>query len=154
MTALITADLVDLDLPSDDRRTAVRSLAERLASAGRVTDVDRFLADIEAREAQMPTGLEGGIGIPHCRSTAVTAPSLAFGRSTSGVDFGAEDGPARLVFMIAAPEGGSTDHMTVLAALARRLVRQAFKDELLGADDPMHVADYIQQSVAEGGVTA
>ena len=145
---LITADLVDLDLPSDGRREAVRALAERLVKAGRVTDIDRFLADIEAREAQMPTGLEGGIGIPHCRSAAVTVPSLAFGRSTTGVDFGAEDGPARLIFMIAAPEGGNTDHMTVLAALARRLVRKAFKNELLEATDAGHVADYVQKEVA------
>lgn len=145
--SLITADLVDLDLPSTDRRTAVRSLAERLVAAGRVTDVEQFLADIEAREAQMPTGLEGGIGIPHCRSAAVTAPTLAFGRSASGVDFGAEDGPADLIFMIAAPEGGDTDHMTVLAALARRLVRKAFKDELRNATDPAAVAGYVQQEV-------
>ena len=119
----------------------------RLRDAGRVTDLDTFLADIEAREAQMPTGLEGGIGIPHCRSAAVTEPSLAFGRSAGGVDFGAEDGPATLIFMIAAPEGGSTDHMTVLAALARRLVRASFKNELLGATDPAAVASFIQQEV-------
>ncbi|MBC3194778.1 PTS sugar transporter subunit IIA [Pseudonocardia sp. C8] len=147
MTALITADLVDLDVPSADRKAAVTALAQRLVDAGRVTDLDQFLADIEAREAQMPTGLEGGIGIPHCRSAAVTEPSLAFGRSSSGVDFGAEDGPANLIFMIAAPEGGSTDHMTVLAALARRLVRASFKNELLGATDPAAVATFIQQEV-------
>jgi fructose PTS system EIIA component len=147
MTALITADLVDLDVASANRTATVASLAGRLRDAGRVTDLEQFLADIEAREAQMPTGLEGGIGIPHCRSTAVTAPSLAFGRSTSGVDFGAEDGPANLIFMIAAPEGGDTDHMTVLAALARRLVRASFKNELLGATDAAAVAAYIQQEV-------
>ncbi|MBP2371854.1 PTS sugar transporter subunit IIA [Pseudonocardia parietis] len=147
MTALITADLVDLDVPSADRKATVAALAGRLVDAGRVTDLDRFLADIEAREAQMPTGLEGGIGIPHCRSTAVTEPSLAFGRSSTGVDFGAEDGHANLIFMIAAPEGGSTDHMTVLAALARRLVRASFKHELLGATDPAAVASFIQQEV-------
>ncbi|GAA4535480.1 fructose PTS transporter subunit IIA [Pseudonocardia xishanensis] len=144
---LITADLVDLDLPSTSRQAAVQALAERLAKAGRVTDLAQFLADIEAREQQMPTGLEGGIGIPHCRSAAVTVPSLAFGRSTTGVDFGAEDGPATLVFMIAAPEGGNTDHMTVLAALARRLVRKAFKQELHDATDAAAVADYIQKEV-------
>ncbi len=147
MTALITADLVDLDVPSSDRTAAVAALAERLRAAGRVTDLDRFLADIEAREAQMPTGLEGGIGIPHCRSAAVTEPSLAFGRSSSGVDFGAEDGPANLIFMIAAPEGGDTDHMTVLAALARRLVRASFKNELLVATDAASVATFIAQEV-------
>ncbi|MEQ3552026.1 fructose PTS transporter subunit IIA [Pseudonocardia nematodicida] len=147
MTALITADLVDLDVPSGDRKSTVAALAQRLVDAGRVTDLDTFLADIEARESQMPTGLEGGIGIPHCRSAAVTEPSLAFGRSSSGVDFGAEDGPADLVFMIAAPEGGNTDHMTVLAALARRLVRKSFTGELRGATDPAAVASFIQQEV-------
>ena len=62
-TELITQDLVELDLTSTDRRQVVRSLAERLHAAGRVTDVERFLADVEAREQQMATGLEGGIGI-------------------------------------------------------------------------------------------
>ncbi|MEV0055102.1 fructose PTS transporter subunit IIA [Saccharopolyspora shandongensis] len=147
-TELITSDLVELDLAGTDRRTVVRDLAERLVAAGRVTDLDRFLADIEAREQQMPTGLEGGIGIPHCRSSAVTAPTLAFGRSTNGVDFGAEDGPAKLIFLIAAPEGGGADHMTVLAALARRLVRAEFKQTLLDATDAAELAKYVREEVA------
>ncbi|PVZ07896.1 PTS sugar transporter subunit IIA [Actinomycetospora cinnamomea] len=147
-TALITVDLVDLDLPAADRATVVRALAQRLVAAGRVTDLDQFLADIEAREAQMPTGLEGGIGIPHCRSAAVTAPTLGFGRSAAGVDFGAEDGPADLVFLIAAPAGGGDEHMTVLAALARRLMRKNFKDTLRSATDPAEAADFIAKEVS------
>lgn len=146
--AVITADLVDLDLEAADKDAATRSLAERLVTAGRVTDLDGFLADVRAREAQMPTGLEGGIGIPHCRSPHVTEPSLAFGRSPSGVDFGAADGPARLIFLIAAPEGGDASHMTILASLARRLVRQQFKDTLATASDPAEVAAYIQTEVS------
>ncbi|WP_018330970.1 PTS sugar transporter subunit IIA [Actinomycetospora chiangmaiensis] len=149
MSDLITADLVDLDLPTGDRREVVRSLAERLVKAGRVTDLDQFLADIEAREAQMPTGLDGGIGIPHCRSAAVTEPTLGFGRSAAGVDFGAEDGtPADLVFLIAAPEGGGSDHMTVLAALARRLVRKSFTGELRSVTDPAAAAGFIAKEVS------
>lgn len=146
--AVITPDLVDLDLKADDKDAATRSLAERLVASGRVTDLDGFLADVAAREAQMPTGIEGGIGIPHCRSTHVTRPSLAFGRSNDGVDYGAADGPARLVFLIAAPEGGDASHMTILASLARRLVRQQFKDALLTASDPAEVASFIQQEVS------
>lgn len=149
MSALITADLVDLDLPGGDRREVVRSLAERLVKAGRVTDLERFLADVEAREAQMPTGLDGGIGIPHCRSAAVTEPTLGFGRSSGGVDFGADDGnPADLVFLIAAPSGGGDDHMTVLAALARRLVRTSFTGELRATTDPTAAADFIAREVS------
>ena len=146
-TELISPELVDLDLSEADRQHAVRSLAQRMAGAGRVTDLEQFLADVEAREQQMATGLEGGIGIPHCRSTAVTEPTLAFGRSAEGIDFGASDGPARLVFLIAAPEGGGADHMAVLAALARRLVRSEFKRTLLVATDAKAVADYMHKEV-------
>ncbi|WP_284749264.1 PTS sugar transporter subunit IIA [Amycolatopsis sp. RTGN1] len=145
---LITADLVDLGLDAADKRAVVRSLAERLVSAGRVTDLDLFLKDVAAREEQMATGLEGGIGIPHCRSAAVTVPTLAFGRSAAGVDFGAPDGPATLIFLIAAPEGGGSEHLKVLAALARRLVRAEFKQNLLDATDAVAVAEYIRQEVS------
>jgi PTS system fructose-specific IIA component len=145
---LITADLVDLGLDAADKQSATRALAERLVSAGRVTDLDLFLKDVAAREEQMATGLEGGIGIPHCRSAAVTVPTLAFGRSAAGVDFGAPDGPAKLIFLIAAPEGGGSDHLKVLAALARRLVRAEFKQTLLDAGDAAAVAEYIRQEVS------
>src|SRR5439155_2335956 len=138
-------DLVDLGLDAADKHSATRALAERLVDAGRVTDLDLFLKDVAAREEQMATGLEGGIGIPHCRSAAVTTPTLAFGRSGAGIDFGAPDGPAKLIFLIAAPEGGGSDHLKVLAALARRLVRAEFKQTLLDATDAGTVAAYIRQ---------
>ncbi|UUY02707.1 PTS sugar transporter subunit IIA [Svornostia abyssi] len=148
MSTIITPELVDLDLPSDDRAAATRALAQRLADAGRVTDVEGFLADVAAREQQMPTGLEGGIGIPHARSAHVTVPTLAFGRSTAGVDFGASDGPAHLVFLIAAPASGDADHMTILATLARRLIHASFRETLLEAGDPEVAAAFITQEVA------
>jgi fructose-specific phosphotransferase system IIA component len=148
MTEVITADFVDLKLDAGDRQAASRSLAERLVAAGRVTNLDGFLADIAAREAQMPTGLEGGIGIPHCRSAHVTEPSLAFGRSGSGVDFGAPDGPADLIFLIAAPAGGDASHMKILASLARKLVRKDFKETLRAVNDPQEAASFIQREVS------
>ncbi|HEV8373077.1 MAG TPA: PTS sugar transporter subunit IIA [Actinomycetota bacterium] len=147
MADLITSDLVDLDLAATDRHEATRSLAERLRAAGRVTDLDGFLADVRAREAQMPTGIEGGIGIPHARSAHVTQPTLGFGRSQRGVDFGAEDGPADLIFLIAAPEGGGAEHMTILASLARRLVHASFRDALRQAPDPETVVNLVKKEV-------
>ena len=147
MGELITADLVDLDFEAPDRAAGTRSLAERLVAAGRVTDLEEFLRDVAAREEQMPTGLEGGIGIPHCRSERVTEPTLGFGRSKAGIDFGAPDGPAHLVFLIAAPAGGGSEHMTILAKLARRLVHQSFKDSLYDAGDPQVVVDIINAEV-------
>ena len=147
MSDLITVDFVDLELEAPDRASGTRDLAQRLAKAGRVTDLDGFMADIAAREQQMATGLEGGIGIPHCRSEHVTEPTLGFGRSTGGIDFGAPDGPAHLVFLIAAPAGGGSEHMTILAKLARKLVHQSFKDALRDAGSPQAVVSLINTEV-------
>ncbi|MFE3500200.1 fructose-specific PTS transporter subunit EIIC [Kitasatospora sp. NPDC059160] len=140
-SGLITPALVDLHLAPADKSEALRSLAQRLVAEGRVTDLDGFLADVAAREAQAPTGMGDGIGIPHCRSPHVTRPSLAFGRSTRGVDFDAPDGrPADLVFMIAAPAGADDTHLRILAALAGRLMDPAFTGALREAESPAAVA--------------
>ncbi|MEU3703741.1 fructose-specific PTS transporter subunit EIIC [Streptomyces anulatus] len=144
MSELITAELVDLDLSATTKDAAARSLAERMVAAHRVTDLDGFLADVAAREAQMPTGLDGGIGIPHCRSEHVNAPTLAFGRSGAGIDFGAADGPADLVFLIAAPAGADDDHLTILSGLARRLMDPEFTAALRAGTDPRAVAALIR----------
>ncbi len=147
MTALITEDLVVLDATADDRHQINRTLAEKLLAAGRISDLDGFLADIRAREEQMPTGLPGGIGIPHCRSAHVVEPTLGFARVPDGVDFGAEDGPANLIFMIAAPEGAGSEHLTILAKLARKLIHQSFRDSLLAAESPGDVIDLVSKEV-------
>ncbi len=144
---LITTDLVALDLEAPDRDTATRALIDLLVSAGRVTDADGFHADVRAREAQMATGMPGGIGLPHARSEHVTVPSLAVGRVPAGVDFGAPDGPATLVFLIAAPAGGDADHLKILAALARRLVHESFRTSIKEAADAGTVAGIVNREV-------
>ncbi|WP_419995700.1 PTS fructose transporter subunit IIABC [Streptomyces boninensis] len=150
MSELITAQLADLDLTADTKEAAARSLAERMVAAGRVTDLEGFLADVAAREAQMPTGLDGGIGIPHCRSAHVTEPTLAFGRSAAGVDFGAADGrPADLIFLIAAPAGGDEDHLSILSGLARHLMDESFTAALRGAADAATAARLIRGEETE-----
>ncbi|MFD0208498.1 fructose-specific PTS transporter subunit EIIC [Streptomyces hirsutus] len=157
MSEMITADLVDLDLSADTKEAAARALAERMVTLGRVTDLEGFLADVAAREAQMPTGLDGGIGIPHCRSEHVTEPTLAFGRSAAGIDFGAADGPADLIFLIAAPAGADDAHLTILSSLARKLMSAEFTDGLRAVGDAEGAAALIrgdEQPAADGTGTA
>ncbi|MEU0003299.1 fructose-specific PTS transporter subunit EIIC [Streptomyces sp. NPDC006314] len=151
MSDMITADLVDLDLSADTKEAAARALAERMASQGRVTDLEGFLADVAAREAQMPTGLDGGIGIPHCRSAHVTEPTLAFGRSAAGIDFGAPDGPADLVFLIAAPAGADDAHLTILSSLARQLMNAEFTSALRAVGDLETAAGLIRGDEVPSG---
>lgn len=144
---LINDEQVLLDLGDADRSAATRRLAECLVATGRCTDLDLFVADVEEREAKTATGLPGGIAIPHARSAAITEPSLVFGRTTDGIPWGAKDGPARLVFLIAAPADGGDAHMKVLPQLARALMKEDFRQALLNAATPAEVVAIVEEQV-------
>ncbi len=145
---LINEEQVVLDLTGEDRHAATRTLGERLVASGRCTDLDAFLEDVRKREETMATGLPGGIGIPHARSAAITEPSLVFGRAGDGIDWGAKDGPASLIFLIAAPEGGGDAHMQMLPKLARALMKKDFKASLASATTEAEVVRIVSDEVA------
>ena len=110
MTSLITTDLVRLGADwGSDKHDVIRALAAVVDDAGRATNKDQLIEDAFARESTSATGLPGGIAIPHCRTTGVDVPTLAFARLDPPVDFGAKDGPADLAFLIAAPAGGDIE---------------------------------------------
>ncbi|KRB72805.1 PTS lactose transporter subunit IIC [Nocardioides sp. Root190] len=148
MAELMTTTLVSLDDHlGTDKDAVIAALADRVTAAGRATDVDQLRADLSAREAKSSTGMKNGIAIPHCRSVAVTEPTLAFARLAPGVDFGAKDGAADLVFLIAAPEGGGNAHLQILAKLARSLVKAEFTDALRSASTPEEVVAIVRAAV-------
>lgn len=142
--SIITTDLITLDADlGADKDAVITTLAGTLAAAGRASDADAVSRAALDREAQSATGLPGGIAIPHCRASAVAGASLAFARLSPTVDFGAPDGPADLVFLIAAPEGAGAEHMKLLSSLARALVRPAFVADLRSASTPAEVVGLV-----------
>jgi PTS system fructose-specific IIC component len=144
----ITPALVRLDVSLGSDKTAViRALAAQVADAGRTTDAERLAQDALAREETSPTGLPGGLAFPHCRTTAVDVPTVAFTRLSAPVDFGAKDGPADLAFLIAAPAVGDATHLEVLAQLARALVKRSFSDGLRSARGAEEVVELVTQVV-------
>ena len=150
MTQLITTDLVELDQnlggsPED----VIRHLAGRVAANGRATEVEGLFADAFAREQKTATGVPGGIAIPHCRSTAVTEPTLAMARLSQPVDFGAKDGPADLIFFIAAPEGADQEHLKLLSRLARSLIKKDFTAALRAASSPAEIVELVDGALAD-----
>ncbi|MFX0579258.1 PTS fructose transporter subunit IIABC [Nocardia nepalensis] len=148
--SIITAELISLDSDLGTAKEAViAALAQRLTDNGRATDVDALRDAALARESQSATGLPGGIAIPHCRNAAVTSAALGFARLDPRVDFGAPDGPADLVFLIAAPEGAGSEHMKLLSGLARALVRPEFVSALRAAATPDEVVDLVTDVLAQ-----
>ena len=142
-TPLITPELVSLDANLGSTKTEViTSVAGLIAAAGRA-DADGLTHDTLDRESKSPTGMPGGFAIPHCRSAAVSQVSLGFARLSPAVDFNGPDGPADLIFMIAASEDGGADHMKLLTKLARALVNPEFVEQLRQAPDAQTVVDLI-----------
>lgn len=128
---LITTDLVALDADfGDSIESVITNLATLVHDTGRATSVDELAGPAIAREAKAGTGVPGGVAIPHCRSAAVSEPTLAFARLSRRVDFSGPDGDAHLVFLIAAPEGGGKAHLKILSKLARALVKKDFLEAL------------------------
>ena len=148
-TPLIIPELVRLDaLPGSSKKDVIEYLAEVVASAGRADTPEGLAGDAIAREETAPTGIPGGIAIPHCRSPHVLAPSLGFARLAEAVDFGAADEQAAdLVFMIAAPAGADDVHLQLLAKLARGLMNAEFTDALRKATTAEEVARLVTEQV-------
>ncbi|MBA4023965.1 MAG: PTS lactose transporter subunit IIC [Gordonia sp.] len=143
--AIISPQLIALDADLGNSKEAViDALASRLAADGRTDDVSALKAAALAREAQSATGLPGGIAIPHCRDASIAAASLGFARLSPKVDFGAPDGPADLVFLIAAPDGAGAEHMKLLSSLARALVKPEFVASLRAAATPNDVVALVE----------
>ena len=146
-SAVTTADLVIVGLEATDKVDATRQLAERLVAAGRVTNIETYLDAVAKREEHFPTGIEGGIAIPHAQSDAVTIPSVAIATSKTGVDFGAEDGNSNLIFLIAAPATGGSEHLEILGTIAYKVMDEDFRNELLAETDPAVIAATLSREV-------
>lgn len=148
MNQLLPTELVHLDVDfGPDAASVIAHLAEATVGAGRATDSEVLRCDLVSREDLSATGLPGGIAIPHCRSKAVTEPTLAFARLSPTADFGCADGGADLVFMIGAPADGGKEHLKLLSALARALVKEEFKQALRGAASAKEVVAMVEEAV-------
>ena len=144
ITKLINEDLIKLDLKATSKEEVFKELVSILHSQERISDNERFLEDIHAREALGNTGFEDGVAIPHAKSAAVIEPAVVIGVSKSGVEYGAEDGlPSKLFFMIASPDGGDNHHIEVLAELSSKLIEDGFIEAFLNTSTNKEALDLL-----------
>lgn len=142
ISELLVPEVMILDLKAETKQAAFEEMINRLYEAGRITDKKVFLEGILARESQTTTGLGDGIAMPHAKNSAVKMPTVAFARSTAGVDYQAMDGqPVHLLFMIAVPANANNTHLEALASLSRYLLQDGFMDKLKQATTPDDVVN-------------
>lgn len=137
MKDLITPDLVSLNLQAHTPEEAMTELGNLLARAGAVAQLDTFLESVRTREALGTTAMGFGVAMPHGKSPGCSRAAVAFGRAPQGLPWPTlDDQPVRLVFLIAAPEGGENAHLRAVSQLARLLMQPDVRERLLTADSP------------------
>lgn len=146
--SIITTDLVSLEsITAHSPHEVINAIAELVAAAGRTDDAAALASDAWAREQTSATGMASGIAIPHCKTTAVEQATVAFARLKEPVDFQAPDGPADLIFFIAAPAGANEDHLKILSALASSLIDEQFLTTLREASTAEDILALIDAAV-------
>ena len=145
ITDLLKSESIALGQKPADKQSAIRQLADLMAASGNLSDKEQYLKDVFAREASGTTGLGDGIATPHAKSTGVKEDGLAAMTVPAGMDFESMDGkPARLFFMIAAPDSANDAHIQILQQLAMMIMDPDFKEALIAAktkEEFLHLID-------------
>lgn len=145
ITDLLKSESIALGQKPADKQSAIRQLADLMAASGNLSDKEQYLKDVFAREASGTTGLGDGIATPHAKSTGVKEAGLAAMTVPEGMDFESMDGnPARLFFMIAAPDSANDAHIQILQQLAMMIMDPDFKEALIAAktkEEFLHLID-------------
>lgn len=131
---LLGKESIQLNASPKNKSEAIDMLVGLQIKSGRIADGEAYKKGILAREEMGSTAVGEGIAIPHAKSAAVKAPSLAAMTVPSGVDYEAlDDEPSNLLFMIAAPADGGDVHLEVLSRLMTILMDEDFRAALLAA---------------------
>lgn len=132
---LLSKKSIKLNASPKSKSEAIDMLIDLQVKGGNIADKEAYKKGIIAREEKGSTAVGEGIAIPHAKSEAVKAPSLAAMTVPDGVDYEAlDDEPSNLLFMIAAPNDGDV-HLEVLSRLMTILMDEDFRDDLLKAKD-------------------
>jgi PTS system fructose-specific IIA component len=148
ITELMPAELITLEEPPAEKEDTIEYLLDLVMETDRVNDREVALSALMKREQETTTGVGKGIAIPHAQTSAVEQPSVAFCRSSAGLDFESMDEkPAHLIFMILVPEGDSDEHLGILSSLSRSLIHDEVREELYETETPEDVQAVIEEAI-------
>lgn len=150
---LLAAESVNLNGTPAGKTEALNQCIDLMAKSGKIADVEKYRKGVFAREEEGTTGIGMGIAIPHCKSDAVTKAGLAAMVVKDGVDFESLDGtPAKIIFLIAAPNTEDNVHLQVLSKLSVMLMDEQFTNSLINAgsvDEFLNIIDSAEKAKDE-----
>ena len=137
ITDLLSKDAIKLNGIANSKQDAINKLVDLMAKNGNLTDKEKYTQVVLKREEEGSTGIGEGIAIPHGKTDAVSRPGLSAMVINNGVEFDSLDGkPAKLLFLIAAPNTKDNVHLDVLSRLSTLLMDTEFRKSLMEAKTP------------------
>lgn len=131
---LLSVQSIELGGKPGNKTEVLNHMVDLMAKGGNIADIETYRKGVFAREEEGTTGIGMGIAIPHCKSDAVKAPGLAAMTIKEGTDFESLDGtPAKIIFLIAAPNTSDNVHLQVLSKLSVMLMDESFTNSLVNA---------------------
>ena len=150
---LLAAESINLNGTPAGKTDALNQCIDLMAKSGKIADVETYRKGVFAREEEGTTGIGMGIAIPHCKSDAVTKAGLAAMVVKDGVAFESLDGtPAKIIFLIAAPNTEDNVHLQVLSKLSVMLMDEQFTNSLINAgsvDEFLNIIDSAEKAKDE-----
>lgn len=154
LTGLIVPQRVHTHAGLTSKKKALEVLADLLiqpadALAGNLVS-DAVFEALSIRERLGSTGLGHGVAIPHGRMADLPTPRLAFLRLREAVDFDAMDQePVDLLVGLIVPETATSEHLELLAELARWLSQPDAIASLRRAGDDTDLFSVLARSLPD-----
>ena len=145
---LMRTELISPSLKAGEKHELFREMTLPLVKAGILNAAQHealHLAVCE-REDMQCTALGHGLAVPHAYSPALPENLILLGRVPEGIDFGLEGcGSVRVIFLLTGPKRDNTEHLMILARIARMLKDARFVEALTEAPDAASLMDAVRE---------
>lgn len=150
ITDLLSEKAIMLQGKANSKTEAIDQLVDLMMENGNIKDKEAYKQVVLKREEEGTTGIGEGIAIPHGKTEVVSKPGLSAMVIPDGVDFQSLDGsPAKLLFLIAAPNTKDNVHLDVLSRLSTLLMDTEFRQALYDAKSPKEFLECIDKAETE-----
>jgi PTS system fructose-specific IIA component len=147
---ILDKNIIDLKVQGSTKNDVLHNMSKLLLAHGYIDDIDTFVKDIYAREAEGPTGMGSGLSIPHGKSSAAKKISIAIGRTLQPIQWESSIDPSGFqntdmifLFCVSADSSFAQNHMLLLSQLAGKLGNESRLAQLRACTTEQEIIDTI-----------
>lgn len=141
--SLMSKELVLFDCEANSKEDAVKSMAEAMDKAGFLANKEQYINDVFKREETATTAIGFSFATPHAKSEGVDKPCLGFMKFKNPIQWDKDSEPVKMAFQIAVPITGGEQHLEILAAIFKNLIKDDFRSKIAKADSEQEICDII-----------